>query len=33
MAVTRHNAHDIFQLYLGAVASTLVLFFIGFARK
>jgi hypothetical protein len=33
IAFTRKNPHDIFQLYLGAVGSTLILFLIGFARK
>lgn len=33
MALTRHNQHEIFQLYLSAIASTVILFLIGFAKK
>ncbi len=33
MALTRKNPTEIFELYLGAVGSTVILFLIGFARK
>jgi hypothetical protein len=33
MAMTRHESGEIFELYLGAVVCTLILFIIGFARK
>jgi len=33
MAVTRTAAHKIFELYLTAIFSTLVLFLIGFTRS
>ncbi len=33
MAITRTKAQEIFELYLGAMASTLILFLIGFAKK
>lgn len=33
MAVTRKSANEIFQLYVAAIISTLVLFLIGFTRK
>lgn len=33
MALTRNNTTEIFELFLAAIASTLVLFLIGFTRK
>lgn len=33
MALTRKNPDEIFQLYLVAIVSTLILFLIGFTRK
>lgn len=33
MALTRANTREIFQLYVAAMISTVVLFLIGFARK
>jgi hypothetical protein len=33
MALTRDNAGEIFQLFLAVIASTVVLFMIGFAKK
>lgn len=33
MAVTRQQSNEIFQLYVAAIISTLVLFLIGFSRK
>ena len=33
MAFTRANPNEIFELYLAVIASTLILFLIGFARK
>jgi hypothetical protein len=33
MALTRQDAHQIFELYLAVIISTLALFLIGFARK
>ena len=33
MAVTRTAASQIFELYVAAIISTLVLFLIGFARR
>lgn len=33
MALTRDDAREIFELYLALMASTLLLFFIGFGRK
>jgi hypothetical protein len=33
MAATRHQADQIFQLYIATIISTLALFLIGFSRK
>jgi hypothetical protein len=33
MAITRSSANEVFELFLAAIASTVVLFLIGFARK
>ena len=33
MALTRSSSEEIFQLYLAVIASTIVLFLIGFAKK
>ncbi|HSW79580.1 MAG TPA: hypothetical protein VLG47_02280 [Candidatus Saccharimonadales bacterium] len=33
MAFTRPSASEVFQLYIAAIISTLVLFLIGFTRK
>ncbi len=33
IAITRDSATEIFQLYLAVMASTAILFLIGFARK
>lgn len=33
MALTRNNAHDVFNLYLTVMVCTMLLFFIGFAKK
>jgi hypothetical protein len=33
MAVTRSSASEIFELYVSAIVSTLILFLIGFTRK
>jgi len=33
MALTRSNPTEVFELFLAAIASTLVLFLIGFTRK
>jgi hypothetical protein len=33
MALTRNSSHDIFNLYLIVMICTMVLFFIGFAKK
>lgn len=33
MAVTRDDTGEIFQLYLAVMASTVILFLIGFAKK
>lgn len=33
MALTRHNADEIFQLYVAVMICTVALFLIGFARK
>lgn len=33
MALTRTNATEVFELFLAAILSTVVLFLIGFARK
>jgi uncharacterized membrane protein YeaQ/YmgE (transglycosylase-associated protein family) len=33
MAITRNNSTEIFELFLAAIGSTVVLFLIGFARK
>ena len=33
MALTRDNTTEIFQLYLAVMASTVILFLIGFAKK
>lgn len=33
MAVTRKSAHEIFELYISAILSTLALFLIGFSKR
>lgn len=33
MALTRDSPYEIFELYLAVIASTMILFMIGFARK
>ena len=33
MAITRSSATEVFELFLAAIASTVVLFLIGFSRK
>jgi len=33
MAFTRNDSREIFELFLAAIASTVVLFLIGFTRK
>lgn len=33
MALTRNNGTETFELYLAVMASTVILFLIGFARK
>jgi putative effector of murein hydrolase LrgA (UPF0299 family) len=33
MALTRDKTEEIFQLYLAVMASTIILFLIGFAKK
>lgn len=33
MAITRHTASEIFELYLAVMACTVILFLIGFAKK
>lgn len=32
MALTRHSASQIFELYIAAIVSTLILFLIGFRK-
>jgi hypothetical protein len=33
MAITRNNATEVFELFLAVIASTVVLFLIGFTRN
>jgi hypothetical protein len=33
MAITRNDSTSVFELFLAAIASTVVLFLIGFTRK
>ncbi len=33
MALTRTSSNEVFELFLAAIVSTVVLFLIGFARK
>lgn len=33
MAITRKSAHDIFELYIAAIVSTVALFLIGFTKR
>lgn len=33
IALTRHNTSEIFQLYIATMASTIILFLIGFSKK
>jgi hypothetical protein len=33
MAVTRHDAQQIFELYITGIVSTVALFLIGFSRR